>query len=88
MINVYSIRDVKAGKYNGLICFPNDEMAKRAISSAVNYGSQGTLLHEYPEDVQVFKVGSFDEDTGAINSLSEFICNAVDLRITKKEENV
>lgn len=81
MLNLYSIKDIKANRFQGVVPFPNDDMAKRAFTSAVNSSESAGLLSQYPEDVQIFRLGSFDDVSGEIQSKQEFLWNGLDLKI-------
>lgn len=78
-MNVYSIYDKKARKYDSLMLFDNDELAKRAIISSL---SSQSLLVLYPADyclscVAVFNVssGSFDCDDVRSFDVADLIPN-------------
>lgn len=76
---LYSVKDIKADRFNGPIMFPNEAMARRAFASAVNSDHPG-LLSDYPEDAQIFCVGSFDDHSGEIVPQNIFVCTALDLK--------
>lgn len=84
-MNIYSIKDIKADRFQGLVCFPNDSMAKRAFASAVNSPDVHGLLSEYPEDCQIFRLGTFNDKIGELIYDPHFLWNGTDL---KKSEEV
>lgn len=79
-MNIYSVKDIKADRYQGLVLFPNDDMAKRAFTQAVNSPDSHGLLSEFPEDVQIYRFGTFDDHSGIIEYKSEFLWNGSDLK--------
>lgn len=84
MLNLYSVRDVKANRFSGVIAFPNDEMAHRAFKSAVNT-KNGGLLSEFPEDAQIHRLGKFDDEKGVLYPDQEFLWNGTDFVLSEKE---
>lgn len=71
IFNVYSIKDVLSGKMAQLELFNNDQMAKRYFA---NICSESKIKN----DLQLFRVGSFNLDTGEIKADFEFICGGAD----------
>lgn len=63
MKNIYAIRDLKTN-YGNPVCDMNDEAAKRGFMMAVEYGQNE--LSKMPQDFELVKIGTFDEDTGEI----------------------
>ena len=63
MRNIYAIRDLKTN-YGNPVCDINDESAKRGFMMAVEYGQNE--LSKMPQDFELVKIGTFDEDTGEI----------------------
>lgn len=82
-IELFSVKDTKAGRFTGVVMFPNRQVARRAFTTAVNDKASQSLLSQYPEDAQIFCVGTFDDESGELVQTSEFVCNALDL--VKKE---
>lgn len=76
--NIYAIRDLKVGF---LPCFTdtNDSVAARNFKFAVNRGNSIYLAE--PKDFDLFRVGSFDVETGLLCALDVpvLVCSAVDL---------
>ena len=84
-IKMYGIKDTVGGNFLTPNFFTNQAVALRAISSAVNCG-QGSLLSDYPADVQIFELGEFDDQTGIVTPMEpHFICNAIDLKEVQNE---
>lgn len=63
MMNIYSIRDLKTN-YGTPVCDLNDESAKRGFMMALEYGYNE--LSKVPQDFELVKIGTFDEDTGEL----------------------
>lgn len=63
-IRIYTIRDAKAEIYLPPFTFRTDGEAIRAFDDSVQ--KPGTSLHDHPEDFFLYKVGSFNQDTGLI----------------------
>lgn len=85
-VTIYSVFDDKAKHFQGLVCFPNDDLAKRAFGLAVNSGENGSLLAMFPEDSKIMKVGEFDDESGLIVPKLEKFCTGLDLKISKGEK--
>lgn len=66
MINIYAVRDEKAGLFNQPFCQKNHTVAIRAFSMEVNRDDPGNVLFHNPEDFTLYELGSFDEDNGAL----------------------
>lgn len=80
IIDIYSVKDVKAGRFLGLNLFPGRPVAIRAFGSAVNSKEGGNLLSDFPEDAQIYKLGEFNDESGEISYAEEFIMNATELK--------
>lgn len=63
---IYSIRDFKTG-FLAPTVEPHDAVAQRNFEHAVLQSEQ-TLFFSHPEDYALFRIGSFDTDTGEIVS--------------------
>lgn len=63
---IYSINDHKAG-FIGLNLDQNDQTASRNFAHAVM--QTGTLYNTHAEDYELFKIGTFDTETGTISVL-------------------
>lgn len=64
-MKLYSIRDVVAGVYNGIYMFSNDEVASRWFGKMCE-GDNAVAM--FCKDMQLFRVGAFDENTGFLES--------------------
>lgn len=61
-MELYSIRDVVAGSYDGMYMFANDAVAMRWFQLMVTKGTASDIR----KDLQLYKVGSFDQDSGMV----------------------
>lgn len=84
-IPCFSIRDVKSG-FSCPFTASNEAVAKRQFSGCVN--SVGNVIHDYPEDFQLWDVGEFDTESGnLLPSPPMFIVDAYSL-VSKEIEEV
>ena len=77
-MELYSVKDTKLGSFAQAFNAPNEAIAKRMVQSTVN--AKGNQINEYPEDFQLFKLGSYDDQTGELTSDVKFILNVIDLK--------
>lgn len=75
-MNVYSIYDKKARKYDSLMLFDNDNLAKRAIISSL---SNQSLLVLYPSDYSLSRVAIFNVTSGSFDCDDVLSFDVVDL---------
>ena len=66
IINVYSIRDARVG-YGNPFVQPNDDVALRTMRSLLV--DPQSEFSRSPKDYSIWRVGTFDTDTGIIDSL-------------------
>lgn len=79
IVKLFSVKDCVSGHFLAPNTFPNVDVFKRALSSAVN-GPAGSLVHDYPGDCQAFEICSFDDETGEITCASPtFLFNCQEL---------
>lgn len=74
MINVYSVKDSKCGFGAPIVCI-NDEMALRQFIGSVR-AETPNVCNTFPEDKSFYKLGAFDEETGAFTSDIRLIAQA------------
>ena len=77
--NIYSVKDVKMG-FMTPIYQKNDAVAVRDLSNVVNDKTNKTFISENYEDVELYKLGEFDEETGEIIPEVKFIIAARDCK--------
>lgn len=78
-INMYALKDIKAGAYMLPFGSQNDMTAIRMLSYSVN-GSERSLVHDHPEDIELWRVGVFDDTLGVFESKVEFIRTAMSVK--------
>jgi len=88
MINLYTVKDNKAHSFGQVMCFPTDVEASRMLSRAVH--DPEVQISHFPEDYDLFRVGSFDQVSGFIvpEPQPRFICGAVSfVKVQKGAQN-
>lgn len=65
-LNVYSVFDVKAAVFANPFYMPNDAVAIRGFTEAVN--NPQSVLNKHPEDYSLYKLGIFDDSVGKLES--------------------
>lgn len=65
-LGIYAVFDRKAAVFARPFTSPNDAMAMRSYLAAKQDPS--TELSKFPEDYSIHRLGSFDDETGAISS--------------------
>lgn len=78
IINIYSIKDVKVGHMQPFYQ-ANDAVAVRSIKNAVN-SDQINNIKQNMDDMELWKIGEFNDENGAIKPDLKFICKATDLK--------
>lgn len=78
---VYGIFDRKALAYTqpSLMLFDNDALAIRTVKIVLNNKGLGDLISRYPEDFELWKLGSFDPVSGDYSVDKVAIANLADL---------
>lgn len=61
---IFAVYDDKAQTYNSPLFLNTDGEALRALSDEVN--NPESLIHKHPDDFRLYRLGSYDSDTGAI----------------------
>lgn len=73
---VFSIRDLKTG-FLSVTVDVSDASAKRGFEHATR--KPDSLFFTHPSDYSLYRVGSFDTDTGVLTSIDpDLICHATD----------
>lgn len=75
---VYCIKDVKVGFMNPFVQ-PNDAIAVREFGNLVNSPGTSTVSVNY-EDMELYRLGSYCQDTGVISSCVEYLVKGVDVK--------
>ena len=72
-INLYSVKDTKMG-FEQILVLPNNAAAIRWFGDISQ--NKEHPISKHPEDYQLFKVGTMNEDTGELVSDVQFLENA------------
>ena len=64
MNNIYTVQDAKAAAFLGPFFASNDQLAIRQVAAAVT--DVHSMFFKFPEDYTLYRIGRFDELTGAI----------------------
>lgn len=73
---LYSIRDVNVG-WNQPFCEVNDAVAKRGFAYSVN---NNDLLGFRPQDFDLYKLGTFDPETGIVtDEIPVLVCHGTEV---------
>lgn len=64
LLKLYAIYDSKSLSYMPPYTVANDAMALRAFHQASL--QPGTMPHDFPGDYFLFRIGNFDDETGAV----------------------
>ena len=80
-INLYALKDCKIG-FRNPFNMPNDESAKRIIRIAVNnkIDENNNEIRKFADDIELWKVGEYDDQTGEIKSTIKFLARAIDYK--------
>lgn len=64
---IVSVKDVKAQEFVNLVHFKTDMEAMRFYMDALD--NKNSPVNKHPEDYQLWNLGSFNTETGAIEAL-------------------
>ena len=65
-INIYAVKDTVVGAMMNPFYMHNDEQAKRSFKNACN--NEANEFAKIKKDLQLFKLGNYDDETGNIES--------------------
>lgn len=77
-LKIYSIKDTKIG-YMQPFYQNNEAVAVRSLANAVN-SPQLNNINQNLEDMELWQLGTFDDQTGEITSEIKFVIKAIDLK--------
>lgn len=84
-MEIFAIKDDKTGSYSRPTYAVNQGACIRDMKILVNGDDQGNLISQYPEDFNLYRLGSFDQETGVITPKVEFILCLGELKIKETE---
>lgn len=70
-MNIYAVKDIKAGKFMNIWLETNDHSRERAYDTIRKDTS--TIIGQYPTDFELWRLGEYDDKTGEIIPGIEFI---------------
>lgn len=82
-MNLFSIKDAKSGTFGAPFSSPNGGSATRTVSMAME--DKTSLLSRYPSDFELWSMGELNEETGFIDSKTEFIVNLSTIKAALNE---
>lgn len=65
IMQVYSLFDRASGAFGGPILAVNDSIMRRSLTELLQAG-QGDNISRYPDEFDVYKLGSFNTDDGTL----------------------
>lgn len=74
-MNLYAIRDIKANAFAAPFLMQSDVVALRAASDLTN--DKSTTVYRHPSDYEIWFLGVYDEETGAIESNPKHLAGCV-----------
>ncbi len=78
-LNVYAVKDTVTGEFGSPYLGKNDNEAIRGFKYGVETPSQ-SLIYTHSQDMQLFKMGEFDINTGEIISKVEFLASGSEFK--------
>lgn len=78
--NVYAIQDELAG-FLGLTLDVTDDQAIRNFEFAIN--KEGTMYHDFAKNFSLYRLGSYDSESGEIVPKKELVIEATSLKRKK-----
>lgn len=70
-MNIYAVKDTKAGLFNAPFFQTNNVTALRTFALEVNRADPNNVLYNNPEDFELYCLGEFDNETGVIKPESK-----------------
>lgn len=75
VLEMFSLFDVKAGAFAQPFYSVNAGMAQRNVAAAMESGE--AIFAKFPEDFQLFRVGTFNDLTGLVEAVTPPHCVCV-----------
>lgn len=79
-MTLYSIKDTKAGTFGNLFPDVNKFTAMRQMTQFVNSGDDKNIIVKNPQDFELWSIGTFNQESGELESKTEFIINLAELK--------
>ena len=77
-LKIYAIKDTKVG-FMQPFYQANNAVAIRSFTNAVN-SDQTNNINQNMDDMELWLLGEFNDDTGEIKSEITFLCKAIDVK--------
>lgn len=78
---ICSIKDTAIGSFMNPFTVPSEGYARRGFADEVNRVADNNLINKHPEHFELYIVGSFEDETGRIDSQPpELICKATQVK--------
>lgn len=68
-LHMLAVRDRVSDSFQNLLCVPNIPAAIRAFAMEVNRDAPDNTLFHHADDMELYVLGEFDQDTGKIRLL-------------------
>lgn len=85
-LKVYAIKDTLNGAYMNPFYLQNDNVAIRAFANVIKYGPDDNNIKMNAKDMELYKIGEFDEENGMLTSEINFLTNGANFIEIKKEK--
>jgi len=84
---IVSIMDTAAGAYGRPAFVASEGVAVRQFQDEVNRSSDDNQLYKHPDDFNLYYLGTFDDNTGAMDLLAQpkLVARAKDIMIRDGE---
>lgn len=80
---MYAFRDTKIGFMQPFLQ-QNEAVALRTLKMAVN--DEKSQIRAMTEDIQLYQIGTFDDETGEVKADLKFVANAIDKKEIKGDD--
>lgn len=83
---LYSVKDLVTVEFNPPFVCKNDKLAVRTLKDSLK--GRATLLTEYPDDYELYCLGTFDSVNGIVSSNVHLVTKIVDIVNNLNKENL
>lgn len=83
---IFAVHDSRVQAFNDPFALPHDDLAKRGFVHEVN--RQGSDLGEHFRDYSLWKLGEFDDQTGAITPSLVMLSSGVEVKVPARSNNL
>lgn len=89
-LNIYAVKDTIQGAFMNPFYLQNDQVAMRSFKNTIESEQMNTIKMN-AKDMQLYKLGEFEEETGEIKSEVKFLVNGshyLPIKELKENENI